>query len=237
MSSDLEAAVRDLLKAVLCDVVREVLAPRLVGGSDAVPGDSSGEPLLLRAPEAAKLLAISESQLFKLTKAGTIPCVRVGRLVRYSPNALREWVSRSESVVPCDHTPPASRPPARPTSANVLHRTERRTAPAIRGTLAANAPKSPIARKASEASTPAPRRHRASPAPGESKPRNILAFFASRLGVDEAALPRMTNGEIMRIAEVDIPTLHGWTYRNRDMPETAMNRLHDYFVAYLSRKQ
>ena len=43
----------------------------------------------------------------------------------------------------------------------------------------------------------------------------------------------MTNGEIGRIAEVDIPTLHGWMYHNRDMPETAMDKLHEYFVAYL----
>jgi hypothetical protein len=61
--------------------------------------------------------------------------------------------------------------------------------------------------------------------------------MAARLGVQEDDLPRMTYGEIRRIAEVDTPTLHGWTYHNREMPEAAFEKLHDYFVAYLAEKK
>lgn len=39
--------------------------------------------LLLKPAEAARLLAISQRTLWSLTREGTIPCVRLGRNVRY----------------------------------------------------------------------------------------------------------------------------------------------------------
>lgn len=52
-------------------------------------------PRLLVSPrDAAKLLSVSERTLFTLTKAGTIPVVRIGRCVRYSVTELQEWVRR-----------------------------------------------------------------------------------------------------------------------------------------------
>lgn len=49
---------------------------------------------LLRLPEAAELLAISERTLWGLTKRGAVECVRVGRSVRYSRAALLAFVSK-----------------------------------------------------------------------------------------------------------------------------------------------
>jgi hypothetical protein len=40
--------------------------------------------------------------------------------------------------------------------------------------------------------------------------------------------PRLTNGELMRIAGVDIAAMHGWIYLNRDLPAPAIDRLHAY---------
>jgi hypothetical protein len=95
----------------------------------------------------------------------------------------------------------------------------------------------PAARKPQKTSVAAPQDQRDSENRAEGRTRSILAYFAERLGVEEDALPRMTNGEIMRVAEVDTPTLHGWVYRNRDMPDEAMNKLHEYFIAYLGREK
>ena len=53
------------------------------------------EPMLLTARQAARLLAISERTLFTITKAGELPAVRIGRSVRYSVDALREYIRRS----------------------------------------------------------------------------------------------------------------------------------------------
>jgi excisionase family DNA binding protein len=53
----------------------------------------SKERLLIKAQEAAELLAISPRTLHELTKAGKVPCIKLGRRgVRYSPAALKIWI-------------------------------------------------------------------------------------------------------------------------------------------------
>lgn len=47
---------------------------------------------LIRASEAARALAISPRLLWTMTNCGEIPCVRIGRAVRYDPRDLEEWV-------------------------------------------------------------------------------------------------------------------------------------------------
>jgi excisionase family DNA binding protein len=55
------------------------------------------EPLLLTVRQAAKVLAISEKNLWLLTKAGDIPAVRFGkRNVRYDPADLRRWIESAK---------------------------------------------------------------------------------------------------------------------------------------------
>jgi excisionase family DNA binding protein len=50
------------------------------------------ERLLLTPREAAGALAISEGTLSTRTAKGEIPCVRLGRSVRYSPSDLAIWI-------------------------------------------------------------------------------------------------------------------------------------------------
>jgi predicted DNA-binding transcriptional regulator AlpA len=57
------------------------------------------EPLLLRPIDAAKSLAISPSLLWKLTRAGKIPAVRLNRSLRYDPEALRQWIADRQNSV------------------------------------------------------------------------------------------------------------------------------------------
>lgn len=60
--------------------------------------DGSVSPdLLLTAREAAHMLRVSERKFWSLTASGDIPCVRIGRSVRYVVDDLRSWVeSRKE---------------------------------------------------------------------------------------------------------------------------------------------
>jgi excisionase family DNA binding protein len=51
------------------------------------------QPLLLNARDAAEALAVSERTLFTLTKAQKVPCVRLGRSVRYSVKDLEDWIA------------------------------------------------------------------------------------------------------------------------------------------------
>jgi excisionase family DNA binding protein len=60
--------------------------------------ETTMEPMLLLTRQAAKLLNISERTLWTLTNEGKIPCVRVGRSVRYDPNDLRAWIASAKST-------------------------------------------------------------------------------------------------------------------------------------------
>jgi predicted DNA-binding transcriptional regulator AlpA len=52
--------------------------------------------LLLRPADAAKALAISESKLWSMTAGRQIPCVRIGKSVRYCPASLRAWIEQQK---------------------------------------------------------------------------------------------------------------------------------------------
>jgi excisionase family DNA binding protein len=53
--------------------------------------------LLLTARQAAQALAIGERTLWELTRQNAIPCVRIGRAVRYSPLDLQAWIESRKS--------------------------------------------------------------------------------------------------------------------------------------------
>jgi excisionase family DNA binding protein len=60
------------------------------------PAEPRPAPLLVTAKEASKALGISPRKLHDLTKAGSVPCVRVGRSVKYRAEALDHWAARNE---------------------------------------------------------------------------------------------------------------------------------------------
>ena len=49
--------------------------------------------LALRPKEAAKALGISERLLWSRTSTGEIPCVRIGRTVRYPVAVIERWLA------------------------------------------------------------------------------------------------------------------------------------------------
>jgi excisionase family DNA binding protein len=53
------------------------------------------DPLLLSPRQASRALAISERTLWTLTKAGTVPHIRIGKLVRYSMEGLRKYIEQA----------------------------------------------------------------------------------------------------------------------------------------------
>lgn len=56
--------------------------------------------LLVDSREAARMLSISARTLWTFTAKGEIPCVRIGKAVRYSVDDLRAWIERSRSAAP-----------------------------------------------------------------------------------------------------------------------------------------
>lgn len=55
--------------------------------------ETTVEPLLLNAKEAAELCGISRSKLYELHAAGRVPCpVRLDRAVRWRRRELEDWI-------------------------------------------------------------------------------------------------------------------------------------------------
>lgn len=54
------------------------------------------EPLLLKPAEAAECLTISPRKLWSMTNAGEIPCIRMGKAVRYDLADLRDWIEQNK---------------------------------------------------------------------------------------------------------------------------------------------
>lgn len=49
---------------------------------------------LLTAKQTAELLQVALPRVYELARLNLIPCVRMGRQIRFDENALREWVAR-----------------------------------------------------------------------------------------------------------------------------------------------
>lgn len=62
--------------------------------------DARTPVLLLNATEAADALSIGTRKLWELTNCGDIPCVRIGRAVRYDPEDLKSWIQRNKTRGP-----------------------------------------------------------------------------------------------------------------------------------------
>lgn len=218
MSTGLEQSLRSLLKSVLIEVARELAPSPQLQHQQQAPANVKSPTLLWRPAEAAKALAVSERLLWSLTRAGRVPSVRIGRLVRYDPMALREWVRDSDPTTSKDPTGlPANRQVA-----TVGVRSARRA-------RSASTPLSPDRPKQTAAADP--RRQLPQPEKAEKgQPRDVRGFFAQRLGVDQDRLPRLTNGQLREIAGTDIGTLHGWIYLGRDLPDAAIERLQTFYA-------
>jgi excisionase family DNA binding protein len=47
---------------------------------------------LLRPAEAARLLAVRPSWIYEAVRTGQLPCLRIGRHIRFTRGMLEEWV-------------------------------------------------------------------------------------------------------------------------------------------------
>ena len=49
-------------------------------------------PRLIKAAEAARFLSICPRTLWRLTNNGEVPCIRIGKSVRYDVKKLENWI-------------------------------------------------------------------------------------------------------------------------------------------------
>jgi excisionase family DNA binding protein len=66
-----------------------------------VPSHTAGTPTtsrrldgpLLRPDQAASLFAVKTSWVYDAVRTGTLPCIRVGRHIRFTQAMLEEWLT------------------------------------------------------------------------------------------------------------------------------------------------
>lgn len=229
MSSDLESALRDFFKPIIREAIKEVSSEWQFALPEASSDTTNSDRYLLRAREMAERLGISERKLFALTIEGILPCVRLGRLVRYNVETIERWIRENESSADLNPRPRRAIAEAKDRekrkSASVVSKPQRKKSVRTASTddlwqsVSATQPKTSMSQKGSKKAEPEP----------EANSPNPFRTLLKEIGVDRDELGPLTNGEIMRIAEVDIATCHGWLYLGREMPEEALEKLRRYF--------
>ncbi len=96
MIGPLEAALHDLLKSVLVEVVKQVPLPVSPPPVAPTPPEPLNPAKLLRVAEVAELLAVSERTVFSLTRSGQLPHLNIGRSIRYRSGAVWKWLDELE---------------------------------------------------------------------------------------------------------------------------------------------
>lgn len=61
------------------------------------------------AKDVARFLKVSRSWVYQKTEAGELPCLRVGGLVRFEPEAVRAW-ARGDRLLPARVLPLPRKP-------------------------------------------------------------------------------------------------------------------------------
>jgi len=187
-------------------------------------GQQVPEAFLLKAREAAQRLAISERYLYQLTSSGEVPCVRVGKLVRYSVETLRKWIKDRESAEhpPLPRKAQPKRPAVQPHQATVTRAASKRRLPRR---------KKPVSAPEPSAVQSSPKtvcdRSRSNVEPAQRSSR--FSQFLDSVGITPSKLPPLTNGELMQVAGVDLVQWHGWQYLGKALPDEALERLTHHF--------
>lgn len=63
-----------------------------LAGAVALPADARLDAPLLRPEQAAALLAVKTSWVYDAVRTGRLPCIRVGRHIRFTRTMLEEWL-------------------------------------------------------------------------------------------------------------------------------------------------
>lgn len=71
-------------------------APPAATGEHAIQSNSIVQPLGLTYPEVADLLRVSQRTVRDWVRFHDLPCVRIGRAVRFRPEAVGRWLADRE---------------------------------------------------------------------------------------------------------------------------------------------
>lgn len=62
------------------------------GTRESIAADEAAVPQLLTVRDVAKLLQVHEKTIYAWVSRGELPCVRVGKCLRFDPSAVSRWL-------------------------------------------------------------------------------------------------------------------------------------------------
>ncbi len=68
------------------------------GPSTANSPTTLAEGPLLRPEEAARLLSVKASWIYEAVRAGRVPCLRVGRHIRFTRYMFEDWLAEQTKL-------------------------------------------------------------------------------------------------------------------------------------------
>lgn len=222
MPNDLESAFHCLLKFVVHEIVSELQineSPTVHENSDQIL--DTDDRLLLRSSEMAKRLSISERHLHRMSVERGLPCIRIGQSVRYRVEAVKEWLLEAEST----ETPQSKQQVSIKKKTKIPQKSQQKKVKkqAVSKTKGpakvSKQKKEPTKKSGLPKTNPEPEQERINP----------FRLLLKEIGVDRDELGPLTNRELMQIAEVDLPTFHGWMYLGQEMPKEALEKLRKHF--------
>ena len=83
---------------------RAAVSERRASTLEALPDQIERIPHALTTAELARWLAVSRITVFKLAKAGRIPCFRIGTCIRFDPKVVAHWLRTSDAPVRYDQS-------------------------------------------------------------------------------------------------------------------------------------
>ena len=89
--SPIVVATSEEIKGIVIAALQEYLPKPLFGGDE----DYSDDELLSR-DETAEMLGVNVSTLWRWAKDKSLPCVHVGRLVKYKRSTVRQYMQLHE---------------------------------------------------------------------------------------------------------------------------------------------
>lgn len=72
--------------------------------------NASITPRLLTVKQAAEYLAVSDDTIYRLARRHQIPCIKVGKLYRFTKESIDAWITQSTVPVTAPETPPERGP-------------------------------------------------------------------------------------------------------------------------------
>jgi excisionase family DNA binding protein len=66
------------------------------GSVTATRAATLGDGPLLRPDQAAHLLSVKTSWVYEAVRSGRVPCIRVGRHIRFTRQMLEDWLAQQQ---------------------------------------------------------------------------------------------------------------------------------------------